>query len=89
MELDPEFKLAFYYRGRVHRSLDRFPEAVADFTRTVELDSQFALAYYYRGASYSSQGRNASAIADFKKVMEVSTDDTVLELADRQLQSLG
>ena len=56
----------YYYRSRPHRSLEQVPEAIADFTKTLEADPQFMLAYYYRGRTLHTLGRTDEAKADFQ-----------------------
>jgi len=39
IELNPNAKDAYFYRGIAHKSKDEFPEAQADFLQVIELES--------------------------------------------------
>ena len=48
--------------------LERFEEAVEDYSRVIELDPTNSHAYHNRGISYDKIGLVDLAIADFTKV---------------------
>ena len=57
LSVDPQNTLAFYYRGRAHRSLERHSLAVADFGDALRLE--LSQAYYYRARSHSATSDRA------------------------------
>jgi tetratricopeptide (TPR) repeat protein len=54
-----------FRRGVVFYKNKRYPEAVRDFTLSVQANEGFALSYYYRGMSRSHLGDAEAALADY------------------------
>jgi tetratricopeptide (TPR) repeat protein len=62
IELDPQYHVAYYYRGLAYCNQGDYDRAIADFDKAVELDPQDAEAYAERGFAYAQQGENVLAI---------------------------
>ncbi|MEU7724325.1 tetratricopeptide repeat protein [Streptomyces sp. NPDC040724] len=63
--------LAFACRGLDHRSAERYPQALADYSRATELDPQLVRAYFGRGRTHALTGSHDEAIADFERAIEL------------------
>ena len=85
LELDPHDRRSLYYRGRSYRSIERYEDAVADFTMAIDVDPANGWAYYYRGSSLNSLGLSDEAALDFEAAAETSGDESLITLAHEQL----
>ena len=70
LKLDPENAEAYYERGKAHRRLGNFQQAIEDFSEAVRLNPNHAAAYNYRGLVYKSLGQIDQAFSD---MMEAAT----------------
>ena len=70
LKLDPENAEAYYERGKAHRRLGNFQQAIEDFSEVVRLNPNHAAAYNYRGLVYKSLGQIDQAFSD---MMEAAT----------------
>ena len=59
--MDPECDDAYYNRGVVYLSIDRYEEAVADFTASLDLYSDFPTAHLLREKALVGLGRYEQA----------------------------
>jgi tetratricopeptide (TPR) repeat protein len=55
----------------VYSSLQKYPEAILDYTKAIELDPMYALAHNNRGNAYKAFGKTKEAEADFAKAKEL------------------
>jgi tetratricopeptide (TPR) repeat protein len=55
----------YYHRGWTLMKLDRFDEAIADFTKGMNSQPEYAWAYILRACSYASVGQLRYAAGDF------------------------
>ncbi|HJS28576.1 MAG TPA: tetratricopeptide repeat protein [Anaerolineales bacterium] len=62
----------YNYRGVTYDKLDRYTEAISDYTRAIELDSSFFLAYNNRGATYERLRRYDEAIMDYTSAIQLT-----------------
>lgn len=67
----PDEKLAFMSRGLILASLERYEEAIADYTRAIELDPAYTAAYVNRGNVYDDMERYEEALADYTRAIEL------------------
>jgi tetratricopeptide (TPR) repeat protein len=88
LDFKPQWADAYYRRGRAYLALGQPDQAEADFTRAIELQPTFASAYYERGLSYAARGDDARARADYQQVLALSTDESLLRLAEEQLAQM-
>ncbi len=62
----------FYHaRGNSVKKLNRFDDAIADFTRAIEFDPRFADAYLDRGSVKSLKGDADGAMLDYTRAIEI------------------
>ena len=59
--------MAYNNRGLAYSELEKYPEAIADFTKAIKLDPKDADAYYNRGIAYKALGKTKKAETDFAK----------------------
>ena len=69
----------------VKSDLDKYEEAISDFTKAIELNQEYAYAYNNRGYAYYNLGKNEEAISDLTKAIELNPD---FELAKKNLKIL-
>lgn len=67
----PAHPLAHVNRGLAHDDLNRFDEAIEDYTRAIDLLPGFAATYVNRGFVLNELGRYREAIADYDKALRV------------------
>lgn len=71
IELDPEYTLAYFYRGLLLAQQERWPEALADFEKVVELDPQQAYAHHLAGRMYTQIERYPQAVEAFTAAIKL------------------
>ena len=66
-------KISSYYTSRasLHKLLNRYDDALADYTKTIELNPRGALAYNFRADLYKELKRYDEAFADYEKAIEL------------------
>jgi len=75
IELDPNFSIAYYNRGRNHDRKYYYEDAISDYSRAIELDPEYAWAYVNRGWVYKQMGQQDQAIRNFTKGIELDPSD--------------
>lgn len=88
IELDPQDVYSYNNRGLSYLNLGNFNRAIADCNEAIELDPNFDKPYYIRAYAYEGLGQTNDAIQDFEKVLELSTDTTLRNFAEEELQKL-
>ncbi len=76
---------AYYNRGLVYQNLEKYDEAIEDYTKAIHLDPDFALAYNNRGVVYHNLEKYDEAIEDYTEAIRLDPD---LALAQNNLKSL-
>jgi tetratricopeptide (TPR) repeat protein len=64
--------VAYYNRALAYENLDKFNEAIADFTRAIALDPENAEAYLYRGIDKTRIGDKAGGNADIETAKRIN-----------------
>jgi tetratricopeptide (TPR) repeat protein len=64
--------VAYYNRALAYENLDKFNEAIADFTRAIALDPENAEAYLYRGIDKTRIGDPAGGDADIESAKRIN-----------------
>lgn len=80
IELNPEYCVAVFRRGRSKRALGRYEEAIMaiqDYDKAIELDPNDAVAFRNRGYSKQSLHQHQEAIKDYDKAIELDPNDAV------------
>ncbi len=60
----------YNYRGVTYDKLDKYAEAVADYSRALELDATFVMAYNNRGATYERLRKYDEALVDYSSAIQ-------------------
>ena len=72
VQLEPQDRQAWAYRGDAYRWLGRFDEALADFEKAVGLDPSYGWAIASRGETYRRMGRYEQAMDDFDRAIALN-----------------
>lgn len=67
----PKSVPALAQRAEVYERLDRYTDAIADYTNIIALDKSLASAYQQRGIVHFKAGKINESIADFDKYIEL------------------
>ncbi len=70
-----QLALAYFHRGRINLSLNKFKEANEDATQALNIDDQNFLYYSVRGFARSRLGDKQSAVQDFTKAIALNPKD--------------
>jgi tetratricopeptide (TPR) repeat protein len=71
IEVDPQYKSAYLFRGIVYVLSGRYQDAIKSFDRAIELNPKDTYAYDNRGSAYSFLGDYAQALKDYGKALEL------------------
>lgn len=77
VEIDPEYTLAYYYRGLLLAQQRRWSDALADFRKVNELDPEQPYAHQLAGRMYSQTERYRQAAQAFSEAIQI--DPSVAE----------
>jgi type IV pilus assembly protein PilF len=69
VEIDPQNALYHNAVGTVLLNLSRFPDAQAEFQKSVDLDPTYADAFHNLGSAFAEQGKWEDAIVAYKKAL--------------------
>lgn len=86
--LDPVYLPAYEARAAVYEALNRYPEALADYTTLITLrnpDSYTSLPYFRRARLYQQQGQYDLAIADYSEIIRHDPTDSAAYQARAEL----
>ena len=72
IELNPRMASAYLWRGYCNSDLHRFPQAIADYTRSLGTLSGSVRCFGKRGASYLDSGKPDEALADLNRAIELN-----------------
>ena len=81
----------FVNRGMCKADLQRYEEAILDFTKALEFDPALGdgKSYYYRGLCYQELKHYSEAVEDFQIFLDTSKDETLLELSKVALDEIS
>ncbi len=65
---------AYFYRGGTLQRLNRFGEALADYSNAIEIEPRLAPAYMDRGITYYWLGHYARAVTDYSRAISLRPD---------------
>ncbi|HXK50770.1 MAG TPA: tetratricopeptide repeat protein, partial [Clostridiales bacterium] len=68
-----------------NNGLDKYENAVDDFSKAIELELPYSFAYYGRGIAYKNLNHTEKAKADFQKAIEFDTNENFELIAFRGL----
>lgn len=69
-------------RGRAHRELEEFTQALADYTQAIAVDRRFAAAYGGRAIVQQRMGNGNAAFADIDSARSLGMNDPQLDLVE-------
>jgi len=75
IEINPNFKEAWGYKGVCHDQLGEYSEALACYDKVISIDPNDLLAWYNKGLILGGQGRYEEAITCFDKVIAIDPKD--------------
>ncbi|MCB0495602.1 MAG: tetratricopeptide repeat protein [Cyclobacteriaceae bacterium] len=90
LEKDPEFSLAYFYRGMANYKLGNYSESINDFNEALSHDSNLIKCYMYMGFAEQQLNEPEKALAFFEKYIKhqanvSNTDHLVLAKAKQEL----
>ncbi len=77
IELNPQFAMAYYSRGKAYYNYGSTQQAIKDYDKSVELNPQFADAYNNRGIAYHKICNTQQEVEDFNKAIELNPQDAI------------
>jgi len=85
---DPKLCGAYFLRGFNNYLLNRYKEAIQDFTSTINRDPNYFEALYYRAKSRQATGDYIGAVKDFNAARELSPSQTTFFMIKGWLSSI-
>ena len=74
LRLQPDNVDAYISRGNAKGELERYQEAIADYSQALQLQPDNAYAYDHRGFAYFVLGQYRDAIADYDQALQLRPD---------------
>ncbi|MFX0012808.1 MAG: tetratricopeptide repeat protein, partial [Candidatus Hermodarchaeota archaeon] len=71
LKLDPNYKLAWYYKALTLNQLGRFEEAVHFYNKALVLDPNYKDAWNSKGISLARSGRHKEALQAYENAIEI------------------
>lgn len=71
LKYDPQFVQAIYSRGYTFFLLEKYPQALADFSKVIERDPFHRDAFYMKANIQEFQGDWTSALENYKRAVEI------------------
>jgi len=65
---------AYYNRGSAYSNLEKFNDAISDFTQAIKLEPDSAKAYYQRGCTYDNLKRYNESVKDYTEAIQLNPD---------------
>lgn len=81
IELEPGLADAWFLRGYNNYLLEKYKEAVTDFTIAIELKPDYVDAIYYRARAKQANGNYLGALKDYNQSREVDGLQTTIVIA--------
>ena len=81
IELEPGLADAWFLRGYNNYLLEKYKEAVTDFTIAIELKPDYVDAIYYRARAKQANGNYLGALKDYNQSREVDPVQTTIAVA--------
>jgi tetratricopeptide (TPR) repeat protein len=77
IELNPQFAMAYYNRGKAYYNNGNTQQAIKDYDKSIELNPQDTDAYNNRGIAYHNIGNTQQEVEDFNKAIELNPQDAI------------
>ncbi|HEU5227232.1 MAG TPA: tetratricopeptide repeat protein, partial [Ktedonobacteraceae bacterium] len=65
----------YYLRGLAYAGINKFEQALADYTRVLELTPPYGLAYHWQGLAYAEISEFEQAITYYTRKLELNSSD--------------
>jgi tetratricopeptide (TPR) repeat protein len=91
LEIAPDRDTAYEsycHRAQVYYTMKEYDKAIADLNKSIELNDEYGEAYFHRGLCYKSLNQNDQAKADFEAAISNSTDQSIINKATDELNSI-
>ena len=76
IELDANYTMAYFYRGKAYGELKQYQEAICDYNEAIKLDENYTHAYNDRGLAYYKLKDYERAICDYNKAIKLDANYT-------------
>ena len=80
---------AYERRGFAYRSLKKYKEAIADYTKVIATDPKDPDGYRHRAVAYAMAGDNKNAAADLRALLKIKPDDADAQSRLKALEPLA
>ncbi len=70
LEQDPDFSLAYYYRGLANYKIGNYNLAIADFSKALVSDKNMIKCYMYKGFAHQQLNESNKALQSFESYLE-------------------
>lgn len=74
IQLNPDFGLAYFFRGMACSENGDLDQAMSDFDKVIVHNPDITEAHYFRGYVYQKKGDFAQAIVDYNKAIQINPD---------------
>lgn len=71
LHLEPTLSSAWFLRGYNHYCLEKYQEAISDFSVALHYQKNYSDAYYYRGRAHQAGGSYYQALLDLNKARKL------------------
>lgn len=86
--LDPDHDPKWhFYSGEAAMHLEKYAEAIADFTKTIEAEPEQPKPILERAKALEALGKHAEALRDIERVMKLVPGDPILERHRKRLRA--
>ncbi len=75
INLDPQCKWAFAFRGLTHQAMKNYKNAIEDFNNAINLDREYSFALIGRGQTYRAMRDYDKSIKDFDRILKYDSND--------------
>src|SRR5260370_6267762 len=91
IELEPNYRMGYEYRGRAYLEVGQQQAAIADFSKAISIDPDAIYGYSMRGRAYYFLNQFDSAMADFQAALRIDPkdSDTISYINDLRRQQRG
>lgn len=72
IDKDPQYALAYHYRGQLNLYIGNRGDAMEDLNRAIELDPEFEESYFIRASIFIGAGNDYDAMTDYNKIIELN-----------------
>src|SRR5258708_13080527 len=76
IELAPNYRMGYEYRGRAYLEVGQQQAAIADFSKAISIDPDASYGYSMRGRAYYFLNQFNSAMGDFQAALRIAPKAT-------------